>query len=92
MTITIEDFFNLRAALPVVDVRSEGEFEEGHIKSAINIPILTNAERIVVGTDYKQKGQAEAIKSGFRLVGPRLLEMILEAEKVAVKSEMIVHC
>jgi tRNA 2-selenouridine synthase len=92
MTITIDEFFNLRTTLPVVDVRSEGEFEEGHIRHAINIPLLTNAERVVVGTDYKQKGQAEAIKSGFRLVGPRLLEMILEAEKVAVKNEMIVHC
>lgn len=92
MTITIDDFFNLRATLPVVDVRSESEFEEGHIKHAVNIPLLTNAERVVVGTDYKQKGQAEAIKSGLRLVGPRLLEMIIEAEKVAVKNEMIVHC
>lgn len=92
MIITIDDFFNLRATLPVVDVRSEGEFETGHIKYAINIPLLNNAERIVVGTDYKQKGQAEAIKSGLRLVGPRLLEMVIEAEKVAVKNEMIVHC
>jgi tRNA 2-selenouridine synthase len=92
MIITIDEFFKLRAALPVVDVRSEGEFEEGHIKHAINIPLLNNAERVVVGTDYKQKGQAEAIKSGLRLVGPRLLEIIVEAEKVASHNEMIVHC
>ncbi len=92
MTITIDDFFNLRSALPVVDVRSESEFETGHIKQAINIPLLNNAERIIVGTDFKQKGQAEAVKSGFRLVGPRLLEMVIEAEKVAAHNEMIVHC
>ena len=92
MTITIDEFFSLRSAMPVVDVRSEGEFEAGHIQKAINIPILTNAERAIVGTDYKQKGQAEAIKSGLRLVGPRLLEMIIEAESVAVKNELIVHC
>src|SRR6185436_6608628 len=48
--------------------------------------------RIAVGTDYKQHGQGEAIKTGFRLVGPRLLEIILEAEKVAPNKEMIVHC
>src|SRR5215213_4872559 len=92
MTITIDEFFDLRSTLPIIDVRSEGEFEGGHVPKAINIPILTNAERAIVGTDYKQKGQAEAIKSGFRLVGPRLLEMIIEAEKVAVKNELIVHC
>ncbi len=88
----MDEFFNLRDALPVVDVRSEGEYETGHIKHAINIPLLNNAERIAVGTDYKQKGQNEAIKTGFRLVGPRLHEMVIEAEKVSVKKEMIVHC
>lgn len=92
MIISIDEFFNLRQTLPVIDVRSEGEFETGHIKHAINIPLLNNSERIVVGTDYKQHGQEEAIKTGFRLVGPRLLEIIIEAEKVAVKKEMIVHC
>jgi tRNA 2-selenouridine synthase len=90
--LTINDFFSLREQLPVVDVRSEGEFEAGHIQKAINIPILTNAERAEVGIDYKQKGQADAIKTGFRLVGPRLLEMVNEAEKVASRNEMIVHC
>lgn len=92
MIISIDEFFNLRQTLPVIDVRSEGEFETGHIKHAINIPLLNNSERIVVGTEYKQHGQEEAIKTGFRLVGPRLLEIIIEAEKVAVKKEMIVHC
>jgi len=92
MIISIDDFFNLRATLPVIDVRSEGEFETAHIKHAINIPLLNNSERIAVGTDYKQHGQAEAIRTGFRLVGPRLLEIIIEAEKIAVKKEMIVHC
>lgn len=92
MTISIEDFFSLRKNLPVVDVRSEGEFQSGHISGAINIPILNNQERVLVGTDYKQKGQLEAIKTGFRLVGPRLLDIINEAEKVTDAKEMLVHC
>ncbi len=92
MIVSIDDFFNLRANLPVVDVRSEGEFGMGHIKSAINIPLLNNAERAAVGTDYKQKGQQEAIKTGFRLVGPRLLDIIEATEKRAEKKEIIVHC
>lgn len=92
MTISIEDFFALRKTLPVVDVRSEGEFQSGHIAGAINIPILNNQERVQVGTDYKQKGQLEAIKTGFRLVGPRLIDIINEAEKVTDAKEMLVHC
>lgn len=92
MTISIEEFLALRKSLPVVDVRSQGEFQEGHIRAAINIPLLNNEERIAVGTDYKKKGQQEAIKTGFRLVGPRLLEIINETERKADTKELLVHC
>ncbi len=90
--IPIQEFLKLRDELPIADVRSEKEFGEGHIGSAINIPILNNDERITVGTDYKQKGQAEAIKTGFRLVGPRFLEIIKHAELAAAGQELLVHC
>jgi len=92
MIISIDDFLLLRKQLPVVDVRSPGEFHEGHIRNAINIPLLNNEERIQVGTDYKQKGQKEAIKTGFRLVGPRLLDIVTETERVAQGKELLVHC
>lgn len=92
MLLSIDDFFKLREALPLADVRSENEFSEGHIQGASNIPILNNEERVAVGTDYKQKGQAEAIKTGFRLVGPRFLEIINQAERVAGGKELLVHC
>ena len=92
MIVSIDDFLKLRESLPVVDVRSEGEFAEGHIRGALNIPILNNRERAAVGTDYKQKGQAEAIKTGFRLVGPRFLEIINTAEHASGGKELLVHC
>lgn len=90
--LSISDFLTLRASLPVVDVRSENEFEAGHIRSAVNIPILNNEERAEVGTDYKQKGQAEAIRTGFRLAGPRFPEIINKADQVAAGAELLVHC
>ena len=92
MILPILEFLELRTSLPVVDVRSEGEFETGHIPTAINIPILKNEERVEVGTDYKQKGQAEAIRTGFRLVGPRLVEIIDQTKSAAQNNELIVHC
>lgn len=92
MILPVEDFLKLRKTLPVADVRSEGEFSEGHIPSAINIPLLNNAERIEVGTDYKQKGQAEAIRTGFRLVGPRLIDIVDRAKAATMNNELIVHC
>lgn len=88
----MDDFLSLRKQLPVVDVRSEGEFASGHIRGAANIPLLNNDERVAVGTDYKMKGQAEAIKTGFRLVGPRFLEIINHTEFLANGKEVLVHC
>ncbi len=90
--ISIQEFLPLRNNHPTVDVRSPLEFQQGHIRGAINIPLLNDEERVAVGTDYKQKGQTEAIKTGFRLVGPRLVQLILEAEKVSAGKELLVHC
>lgn len=92
MIISPAEFLTLRNMLPVIDVRSEGEFQSGHIPGAVNIPLLNNTERAAVGTDYKHKGQAEAIKTGFRLVGPRLVDMINNTERIAEGKEIIVHC
>ena len=37
----------------VIDVRTPAEFEEDHLPGAINLPVLDNAQRIQVGTQYK---------------------------------------
>lgn len=92
MPLSISEFFSLRPTLPLVDVRSEGEFETGHVPSAANIPLLNNAERVIVGTAYKQQGQAIAIKEGFRLVGPRLACIVDEAERISNGKELLVYC
>ena len=92
MSLSVPDFIRLRQDHAVVDVRSPDEFETGHIRGAINIPLLNNEERVVVGTAYKIRGPIEAIKEGFRLVGPRLHDIINEAEKVSKGNEILVHC
>lgn len=91
-SLKIEDFLELRKQSPVLDVRSESEFEDGHIPGAFNIPLLNNHERSVVGTDYKQKGQTEAIKTGFRLVGPRLEQMVEETKRFASDRDLLIYC
>jgi tRNA 2-selenouridine synthase len=92
MSISISEFLQLRERHPVIDVRSPGEFKGGHIPGAFNIPLLNDEERVVVGTTYHQEGQQKAIKEGFRLVGPRLKDIIFETEKVAQGNEVLVHC
>src|SRR5688572_19011362 len=92
MSLNLDEFLTLRKTLPVIDVRSEGEFETGHIRGARNIPILNNAERKAVGTDYKQKGREAAISTGFQLVEPRLEAMMEQTTSVAAGKEILVHC
>lgn len=57
---------------PLVDVRSPGEFDRGHIPGAVNLPLFSDGQRAEVGTTYKQVGRQEAVRLGLRLVGPRL--------------------
>lgn len=65
MAVSIDDFLSLRNNLPIVDVRSEGEYQSGHILHAINIPLLNNQERAQVGTDYKQRASWKPSKPAF---------------------------
>jgi tRNA 2-selenouridine synthase len=92
MLLSIQDFMAQRSSHTLVDVRSPLEFRAGHMIGATNIPLLNDEERIAVGTDYKQKGQLEAIRTGFRLVGPRLPAIIDETLRVANAKEILVHC
>jgi tRNA 2-selenouridine synthase len=50
-----------------IDVRTPLEFAEDHIPGALNAPVLTNAERVVVGTMYKQISPFEATRYGAAL-------------------------
>jgi tRNA 2-selenouridine synthase len=51
----------------VIDARSEGEHALDHIPGALNWPTLDNAERIAIGTMYKQVNAFEAKKRGAAL-------------------------
>lgn len=52
----------------IIDVRSPAEFAADHLPGAINLPVLSNQERIEVGTLYKQSSAFEAKKAGAVLV------------------------
>ncbi|TAM07711.1 MAG: tRNA 2-selenouridine(34) synthase MnmH, partial [Paraburkholderia sp.] len=38
----------------IIDVRTPLEYAEDHIPGAINAPVMSNEERVIVGTLYKQ--------------------------------------
>jgi tRNA 2-selenouridine synthase len=56
----------------LIDVRSPAEFAEDHLPSAINCPVLSDEERRVVGTLYKQQGAFEAKRLGAALVSANI--------------------
>ena len=60
----------------VIDVRSPGEFADDHIPSAINLPVLNDAERARVGTLYKQVSSFEAKKVGAALVSRNIAQYL----------------
>lgn len=85
-------FLETSEHLTIVDVRSPGEFAEGHIPGAINMPIFDNDERAVVGTLYKKQGKDKAVLKGLEIVGPKMATFAKQAMKLAVDGKILVHC
>ncbi|MCK5824062.1 MAG: tRNA 2-selenouridine(34) synthase MnmH [Ichthyobacteriaceae bacterium] len=90
--ITVQEYYSNYSDLEIVDVRSPGEFKQGHIPGAHNIALFSNDERAHVGTVYKKQSQEEAIKVGYTYVNPKLDFFINESFKVAGGKTIVVHC
>lgn len=76
----------------LIDVRSEDEYSHAHIPGAVNIPLLRNPERVVVGTLYKQQGRDAAVKAGFEFAGPRFSELYDQFNLLSSQQEVVFYC
>jgi tRNA 2-selenouridine synthase len=90
--LDIEEFIKGEQSLPLIDVRSPGEYNKAHIPGAMNIPLFTDEERAHVGTVYKQQSKEEAIKLGYYYVNPKLDDFIDQAKSLAPDMKLVVHC
>jgi len=61
----------------IIDVRTPAEFAEDHIPGAINFPVLSNEERVQVGTLYHQS-PFEGKKLGAALIAKNIAAHIQE--------------
>ena len=52
----------------IIDVRSPAEFADDHLPGAMSLPVLSNDERAVVGTIYKQESPFRANRVGGAIV------------------------
>ena len=53
----------------LIDVRAPIEYEKGAFPGSVNLPLMSDEERHLVGIAYKQKGNTEAVRLGHKLVG-----------------------
>jgi len=90
--IDIDAFLKLAENIPVIDVRSPSEFNNGHIPGAFNIPLFDDNERAIVGTEYKKEGRGKAIIRGIELSGPQMHRKLLSAIEMSKENKLLVHC
>ena len=88
--LPIADFW--QAPGPILDVRSPGEYAQGHLPGAVSFPLFSDEERALVGTCYKQQGKDAAIELGLELVGPRMADLVKKAKVLAPERLVRVHC
>jgi len=88
--ITIQEY--LVSSAPLIDVRSPGEFQQGHIPGAVNVPLFSNDERAHIGTVYVRRSRDEAMQIGYDYANPKKQWFIDEVRKVAPDGPVVVHC
>ncbi|MCF6217355.1 MAG: tRNA 2-selenouridine(34) synthase MnmH [Gammaproteobacteria bacterium] len=64
--------------VPMIDLRAPQEFEQGRFQNAINLPLMNDEERKLVGICYKEQGQQQAIALGHELVTGEVKQQRLE--------------
>ncbi|MEY8205265.1 MAG: tRNA 2-selenouridine(34) synthase MnmH [Bermanella sp.] len=91
----IKDFLPLFLNnVPMMDVRAPVEFIKGAFPSSQNIPLLDDLQRQEIGTQYKKKGQDQAIKLGNELATPHIRAQRLAAWQAFTQAhpEGVLYC
>ncbi|MBC8205538.1 MAG: tRNA 2-selenouridine(34) synthase MnmH [Kiritimatiellaeota bacterium] len=80
--------------IPLIDVRAPVEFAAGAFPTAVNLPLMNDEERRLVGICYKEQGQTAAIALGHKLVcGPIKEERIAAwATFVQQHPDALIYC
>lgn len=63
----------------LLDVRAPIEFSKGAFPGSVNVPILNDKERHLIGITYKEEGNAKATQLGYELVSGDIKESRVQA-------------
>ncbi|MCJ7765073.1 MAG: tRNA 2-selenouridine(34) synthase MnmH [Thiovulaceae bacterium] len=79
---------------PLIDVRAPVEFDNGAFPNAVNLPLMNDEERRLVGICYKKAGNEEAVKLGHKLVSGRIKEERIGAwsDFIASHPDALLYC
>jgi tRNA 2-selenouridine synthase len=79
---------------PLIDVRAPVEYQKGSFPNAVNLPLMNDEERHLVGICYKEKGEAAAIQLGHQLVQGDVKEQRVQAWCDFVKDhpDAVLYC
>ena len=80
-----DDFYRIVVEnRPLIDVRAPVEFADGAFPGAVNLPLMTDEERHLIGIRYKEAGNAAAVALGKELIDGRP-----RAERTAVWKRFV---
>jgi tRNA 2-selenouridine synthase len=75
-----------------VDVRTPLEYEDDHIPGAINVPLLSNDERVEIGIIHKNDGPHAARIRGLEMTASRFPGIVAEIATAATGRPILVYC
>ncbi|MGH8052235.1 MAG: tRNA 2-selenouridine(34) synthase MnmH [Arenimonas sp.] len=77
----------------IIDVRTPAEFSLDHLPGAINCPVLSNEERVIVGTMYKQQSPFAARQRGAQFISRNIAKHIEQQFEGKPKDwQPLVYC
>src|SRR5437868_15093602 len=91
-SLDIHQFLEYSKKYNIVDVRSESEFNKGHIPGAYNIPLFADSERHKIGIIYKNAGREKSILAGLDIIGPKMRKIVEAVDKISSDKTILVHC
>lgn len=80
--------------VPLIDVRAPVEYVQGALPLAVNLPLLEDNERAMVGTIYKTQGSEAAIQLGHQLVSAETKERRIGRwrEFIMQNPDAVIYC
>ena len=79
---------------PLIDVRAPVEFAKGRLPNSINLPILNDDERALIGTTFKKQGREQAINLGFEIISGTVKKQRLSSwqDYLYSHSNAVIYC